>query len=116
MIKVLYNNKCPVCSREINYYKKLSSSNIKWLDINNLSDISKIIDKSHNDLVKRLHVIYDGKIYVGIDAFIILWANLPKFRIFSKIISLPIIYQISYILYELLAIILILINYNQLER
>ena len=39
MIKVLYDGKCGLCNKEINYYKKIANNkNFKWLDIaNNLS-------------------------------------------------------------------------------
>jgi len=115
MIKVLFNNKCPICSREINHYKRLDQSNINWIDINNIEDSSKIFGKTHRELLRRLHVIYDEQVYQGIDAFIIIWKNIPKYRFLSKIISSPIIYQISYILYEMLALILFYINFNQLK-
>ncbi len=116
MIKVLFNNKCPICSKEINHYKKLKYNDIKWIDINDIDICSKISGKSHRELLHRLHVIYNDKIYAGLGAFIILWANIPKYRYLSKFISFPVIYQISYVLYEILAIILFAINFKQLKR
>ena len=38
MIKVLFNDKCSICSTEINHYKRLNTNDIYWLDINNLDE------------------------------------------------------------------------------
>ena len=36
MITVYYDGKCKICSKEINYYKKIASKNIfNWVDIAN---------------------------------------------------------------------------------
>ena len=36
--------------------------------------------KTHKELLRRLHVIKDGKLHSGVKAFIILWNNIPKYR------------------------------------
>ena len=43
MIKVLYDGKCGLCNKEINYYKKIANNkNFKWLDIaNNPRDLKE---------------------------------------------------------------------------
>ena len=30
-LEVLYNSECPICSREINHYKKISKNNINFI-------------------------------------------------------------------------------------
>ena len=41
MIKVLFNDSCPICSKEISHYKSLEN-NINWLDINDLETSIKL--------------------------------------------------------------------------
>ena len=115
MIKVLFNDSCPICSKEINHYKSLEN-NIKWIDINNLEESYKLSGKNHKELLRRLHVIKDDKVYSGVKAFIIMWSNIPKYKWIATIVSLPIIYQISVVLYELIAFFLFLKNRHQLDE
>tara|TARA_B100000686_G_scaffold31244_2_gene32144 strand:- start:20361 stop:20717 length:357 start_codon:yes stop_codon:yes gene_type:complete len=115
-MKVLYNEQCPVCSREIKHYKNLIKEEIKWLDINNLKVSTKLSGKSHRELIRRIHVIKDGKVYSGLDAFILLWGKIPQYKLLSRLLSKPIIYHFSYMLYEALASLLFLINYKQLRN
>tara|TARA_B100000579_G_scaffold429830_1_gene442234 strand:+ start:2946 stop:3314 length:369 start_codon:yes stop_codon:yes gene_type:complete len=104
MITVFYDGKCNLCSKEINYYKKIAPKNLfQWQDIN--IDNSALEKKgiSTSDALKVLHVIFNNNLYTGIDAFIIIWNNISYWKILSKFISLPIIKQISHIAYLIFA-------------
>ncbi len=116
MIKVLFNDSCPICSKEINHYKKLKPKNIHWLDINDLDVSQKLSGKTHKELLRRLHVIHNNRVYSGVKAFIIMWRELPRYRIISKIVALPIIYHISVLIYEVIALGLFIKNYDQLNE
>ena len=39
--------------------------------------------------MRRLHVISQGKIYSGASAFIILWKNMPRYRLLSQFFHFP---------------------------
>ncbi len=116
MIKVLFNNNCSICSKEINHYKKLNVKDINWLDINDLSVATKLSGKTHKELLRRLHVITDNGVYSGVDAFIIMWKSIPRYKWLSKIISFPLIYYISIPIYEIIAMFLYIKNYSQLNE
>lgn len=116
MIKVLFNDKCSICSTEINHYKSLNTNDIYWLDINDLDESMQLSGKTHKELLRRLHVIKDDKLYSGVKAFIVLWDRIPKYRWLSRVIALPLIYHISILAYELIAIVLYLKNYHQLNE
>ena len=115
MIKVLFNDSCSICSREIKHYKSLDND-INWIDINDLELACKLSGKNHKELLRRLHVIKDDKVYSGVRAFIIMWSNIPKYIWVSKIVDLPIIYQFSVVIYEILAFFLFLKNKYQLNE
>ena len=115
MIKVLFNDSCSICSREINHYKSLDN-NIVWLDINDLEEATKLSGKNHKELLRRLHVIKDNKVFSGVSAFIIMWKNIPKYRWIGYIIAFPIIFHISVIFYEIIALFLFYKNKHQVNE
>ena len=110
MIRVYYNQNCTVCNIEISHYKKKNISNLIWIDINSPSEDLKILGKSYKEMMRRLHVIDDNTIYSGAEAFIILWSNLPNYKLLSKILNLPIIFQVFNIFYEFIAFLLFIKN------
>ncbi|MFL2901124.1 MAG: thiol-disulfide oxidoreductase DCC family protein [Candidatus Pelagibacterales bacterium] len=113
--KVYFNNSCSVCRMEINHYKKFNEK-LGWIDVTNNKEAQKETAKSSAELIRRLHVEQDGKIYQGIDAFLIVWSRLPKYRWLYKLVKTPGIYHASYIAYECLAYILFIKNKGQLAN
>ena len=113
--KVYFNNSCSVCRMEINHYKKFNEK-LGWVDVTDNKEAQKETAKSSAELIRRLHVEQDGKIYQGIDAFLIVWSRLPKYRWLYKLIKTPGIYHASYIAYECLAYILFIKNKGQLAN
>ena len=113
--KVYFNNSCSVCRMEINHYKKFNEK-LGWIDVTNNKEAQKETAKSSAELIRRLHVEKDGKIYQGIDAFLIVWSRLPKYRWLYKLVKTPGIYHASYIAYECLAYILFIKNKGQLAN
>ena len=113
--KVYYNENCLICRIEINHYKK-NCENIDWIDINLNDEYSKETLKSKNQLLRRIHLKNNNKILVGVDAFIFIWSKIPKYKILSRLLSLPIIYHLALIGYEILAFLLFIKNYRQFEK
>ena len=113
--KVYFNNSCSVCRMEINHYKKFNEK-LGWIDVTNNKEAQKETAKSSVELIRRLHVEQDGKIYQGIDAFLIVWSRLPKYRWLYKLVKTPGIYHASYVAYECLAYILFIKNKGQLAN
>ena len=114
-IKVFFNNSCSVCRLEINHYKKISESNLEWIDITNNDDALKITSKTQEELLRRLHVIDNGKVIGGAKAFIIIWSKIPKFKFLSKLFSIKPFFLIFHYIYEFVAYFLFLKNKSQLK-
>ena len=110
MIRVYYNQKCTVCNIEISHYKKKNIPNVIWVDINSPSEDLKFLRKSYKEMMRRLHVVDDKTIYSGARAFIILWSNIPNYKLLSKTLNLPIIFQVFNIFYEFIAFLLFIKN------
>ena len=114
-IKVFFNNSCSICRFEINHYKKISDSNLEWVDITNNDDALKITSKNQEELLRRLHVIDNGNVVGGAKAFIIIWSKIPKYKFLSKLFSIKPFFLIFHYLYEFVAYFLFLKNKNQLK-
>ena len=65
--KVFFNNSCNICRAEINHYKKHSSQDIEWVDVTNNKEAQKITSKSYEQLLRRMHIIQDGKLIEGLN-------------------------------------------------
>ena len=115
-MKVYFNNSCKICKAEIDIYKKEKIDQINWIDITN-NNIAKIeTKKDYKQLLRRLHVEKDGQIFSGAKAFLLVWKNIPKYRVLYSIFSLPIIFQIFSLIYEIIAFFLFLKNRKQLKN
>ena len=114
-MKVYFNNSCKICRTEINMTKKQNIENLNWIDITKNKNAELETKKTDKELLRRLHVEKDGQIYVGIDGFLLIWKNIPKYNILYKFFKLPVIYQLFYVGYEIVAFFLYLKNRNQLN-
>lgn len=81
-IKVYYDGLCVVCSSEINHYKKMKGSeNIAFIDITSSAFRADLEDLDPKKIHNELHAKdADGKVYVGVDAFILIWASIEKLK------------------------------------
>ena len=70
MVKVFFNNSCNICRAEINHYKKHSEGNVEWVDVTDNQEAQKITSKSYKELLRRMHVIHDGKLIHGAEVFL----------------------------------------------
>ena len=78
-IKVFYDGKCNICTKEINFYSKIDKDkNFDWINIHNNKEKIKNTGLSKKELLSILHIQNEkGSIIKGVDAFAIMWS---KFR------------------------------------
>jgi predicted DCC family thiol-disulfide oxidoreductase YuxK len=102
MIIVFYDGKCGLCSKEINYYRKVAPDGVfDWQDITESADDLKKEDISLSEGLKLLHAKdINGKMHVGVDAFILIWKHLRRWKILAAIISLPLIHPTINFIYK----------------
>ena len=115
IMKVYFNNSCKICKAEIDLYKKEEISEINWVDITNNEQAKIETKKDFKELLRRLHVEKNGEIFSGAKAFLLVWKNIPKYKFLYSIFSLPIIFQIFSIGYEIIAFFLYLKNKKQIK-
>ena len=115
-MKVYFNNSCKICKAEIDLYKKEKINEINWVDITNNELAEKETSKDSKQLLRRLHVIDNGKISQGAEAFLLIWKKIPKYKFLYKFFKLPIIFTIFKYGYEMVAFFLYLKNKKQLKN
>lgn len=113
-IQVIYNNSCSICRLEINHYKKQNKDTIQYLDLHqDLPEKLGSIDKSK--LIRKLHV-YDGDmVYIGVDAFKLIWSKIDRYKFLAKLLDYKVIYFFATYLYEILAFFLYIKNRKQIN-
>ena len=116
MVKVFFNNSCNICRAEINHYKKHSDNNVEWIDVTNNIEAQKITSKSYKELLRRMHVIQDGKVIDGAESFLIIWKNIPKYNILYKIFRIKPLFVLLNIFYEIAAYFLFIKNKHLLKN
>lgn len=99
--RVLYNANCPVCNFEIKHYESYAEGRglpIRFDDLNTDARAAWGIDA--DTAARRLYVLHNGTLTSGIPAFLVLWAQMPRYRLLGRIVGLPGIRQIASAAYD----------------
>jgi predicted DCC family thiol-disulfide oxidoreductase YuxK len=105
LIQVFFDGKCGVCSKEIAQYKSLAPKNVfSWI---NIAVESKALN--HRNITQAqgllyLHVIdTENKLHIGVDAFAVIWKQLPKWWIIGYLIKAPLFNFVATLVYKFFA-------------
>ncbi len=92
-IRVFYDGACPVCLREMAWYRRYTSEGeIDWFDITGKEDELRRLGIDPVAALLELHVLSPaGVVTTGVDAFILLWQRAPRFKALAWLCSLPLI-------------------------
>lgn len=89
-IEVFYDGGCPLCQREIAYFRTLQSRiRIQWLDLTDLElELPANLDRC--SALQRMHVRVDGeRYYQGAAAFAMLWSQFRYWRVLGLTLRIP---------------------------
>ena len=106
-IKVYFDGNCGLCSKEINYYRKIDKKNIfEWVNIYTHDTDLKKLGITKSEALMELHALDEnGKMYKGVDSFILIWKNLSFFwSILGILVSFYPIYLTAKFAYRKFAI------------
>ena len=81
-LTVFYDGYCPLCSREIESYKRLKlDTNIVWRDLAADADALQNENFNMTQALKLLHIKdAQGTLHIGLAAHLVLWRQLPGFQ------------------------------------
>lgn len=89
-LEVFYDGSCPLCRREINYFRALKSRvPIIWLDLTDLNaELPAELDRC--SALARMHVRVNGQVYYkGAAAFATLWSQFAYWRMLGLLLKVP---------------------------
>ncbi|WP_291515940.1 DUF393 domain-containing protein [Bdellovibrio sp. ArHS] len=88
-IAVYYDGLCHLCSREIEHYKKMKGANNIWFVDITSSDFNAATEGlDPHKIHQSLHVKdKDGQVYLGVDAFIMIWTQLNSLKKVASVAS-----------------------------
>ena len=89
---VYYDGGCPICSREIALYQRLSEGEGDRPAFENIAASGTSLPEgvSREQALARLHVrLGSGEVVSGASAFIAMWRATPRFRLLGRIASVP---------------------------
>lgn len=101
---VIYNGACPICSREVDSYRRMAEAArapLRFADLND-TDLGAL-GLTPEAAARRLHVIENGRLVSGVDAFAALWREIPRLGWLARLVSLPIVRPVAHVAYERLA-------------
>jgi predicted DCC family thiol-disulfide oxidoreductase YuxK len=102
--EVIYNASCPICSREVDAYRRAAEAGglpIGFHDIT--APEAAAWGLTPEDAARRFHVVQDGHLLSGLDAFIALWARLPRLGWLARLAALPVIRPVAAFVYDRIA-------------
>jgi predicted DCC family thiol-disulfide oxidoreductase YuxK len=105
-LTTLYHGDCPVCGSEVAHYQRHAQTKalaLGWEDISN--DTAAPLMHAHGldreSAKRRLHVVTaEGDLLVGVDAFLALWREMPRYRWIAKFVGIPGIRHLAIGIYE----------------
>ncbi|WP_058246386.1 thiol-disulfide oxidoreductase DCC family protein [Tropicibacter naphthalenivorans] len=88
---VIYNDTCPICSREVDGYKRLTAQDAT-IGYHGLSacDLARF-GLTPDQAARRFHVVKGGQLLSGMPAFAALWQDIPRLRWLARVVRAPII-------------------------
>lgn len=86
---VFYDGGCPLCSREINHYRRLDRVDaIQWVNITQEPELLERHGLTRDRAMQRLHVLdQDNQWKTGSYGFALIWSKLPGYRWLSLLLN-----------------------------
>lgn len=104
-VTVYYNGACPVCRTEIRHYQRIAErygvTTLGWVDITARAGTLDTYGIDDDAIIRRLHVVGpDGRLLAGVDAFIAVWARLPRYGWLARLAAVAWIKPLAQALYD----------------
>lgn len=98
---VIYNDTCPICSREVDGYRRMTAQDGLDVAFCGLSDGTQAEHGLTKDAAaRRFHVIQNGVLLSGMPAFAALWQEMPRLRWLAWLVRRPGLRQLTGFLYD----------------
>ena len=118
---VLYNGSCPICSREVGIYQAeaaRSSAMVAFRDVTASDAEGELasLGLTPDAAARRFHVLQGGQMIGGIDAFVALWAVLPRWQWLARIVGSRPVRPVAALVYDRIAAPLLFALHQRRQR
>jgi predicted DCC family thiol-disulfide oxidoreductase YuxK len=88
---MFFDGACPLCRREVDHYRRLDRDNrVDWVDISVDRQALQALGITADAAMRRLHAVdRQGRLRVGVPAFVAIWEALPFYRRLAPLLRLP---------------------------
>lgn len=97
-LDVIYNDTCPICSREVAHYQKKTGEDVVYHGLSE-GDVSRF-GLTEEASAREFHVMHEGKLFSGLEAFALLWERMPRMRWLARFVRLPIVRPVAEAVYS----------------
>lgn len=98
---VLYNAECPVCNFESRHYARYAGAKGLPIRFDNLNTCARAQWGLEADTAsRRLYMPHEGALTSGVPAFLVLWAQMPRYRLLARLVGASGIRQIAALGYD----------------
>jgi len=114
---VIYNGSCPICSAEVSAYRRQALAQGLPLEFTDLTqgDLAHF-GLTADQAARRLYLVQGGQTYSGLDAFLRLWAVMPRYRWLARLFGLPLIRPVARRIYDHIAAPLLYAMHRRRQR
>lgn len=106
-LTLYYDGLCPLCSREINHYRKKTGDDpsVQYVDITDPAFDAQAHGLDPKRIHQVMHVKVGEEIRTGVDAFIAIWEHIRGFGWMARVAKLPGMYQLAWVGYQCFALV-----------
>lgn len=99
--RILYNGACKICNGEITTYARYAAEHDLplWFEDLNQTDLDEW-GLSRREAMRILHIRHEGESYAGLAAYLILWAQMPRYRPLARFLGAPLVRQVATVVYD----------------
>lgn len=97
-LDVIFNDTCPICSREVALYQSRTEDDVIYHGLSE-GDLARF-GLDPETAAREFHVVQDGKLVSGVEAFALLWDRMPRMRWLARLVRLPVVAPIARLVYR----------------
>ena len=114
--RILYNDTCPICAREIGHYRKLARKDDLPIVFAPLSTDAANWGLDRDAAARKVHVRQGDRQLDGLDAFVVIWDMIPRYRWLAWLCRLPVVGTVARAIYDRIAAPLLFALHKRRER
>ncbi|WP_425039990.1 thiol-disulfide oxidoreductase DCC family protein [Primorskyibacter sp. S187A] len=88
-LEVVYNDTCPICSREVSMYKSATDDDVVYHGLSSC-DLQRF-GLSPEQAAREFHVLHKGELISGLAAFALLWERMPRMKWLARLVRIPVL-------------------------